>query len=174
MAITVAVTDDIPALVQLINSAYRGEVSTNGWTTEAHLIAGSERIDDIGLHDLMQQPTAVILKHTNTNGIINGSVYLNVEAGKLYLGLLCVTPFEQAQGVGKQLLAAAEAYALNIGVSVIFMSVIPQRTELVAWYNRHGYSVTGLTKPFTGPERFGKPTTPIEFIILEKQLVETE
>ncbi len=170
MPVTIAATADISYLVQLINSAYRGEVSTKGWTTEAHLLEGEERIDEPGLQQLMLLPTSVFLKYTNADGIISGSVYLNQEGEKIYLGLLCVSPFEQANGIGKQLLQAAEAYALNIGATAIFMSVIPLRTELVAWYNRHGYTDTGATKAFTGEERFGKPTQPFEFIILEKQI----
>ena len=36
----VASAADAPALVDLINSAYRGESSKAGWTTEADLLGG--------------------------------------------------------------------------------------------------------------------------------------
>ena len=41
--IKIAIQADIPSIVALLNSAYRGESSMKGWTTEAHLIGGNVR-----------------------------------------------------------------------------------------------------------------------------------
>ena len=35
-----ALLSDVPQLVSLVNSAYRGDESRAGWTTEAELLAG--------------------------------------------------------------------------------------------------------------------------------------
>jgi hypothetical protein len=51
------------------------------------------------------------------------------------------------------------------------MSVISARHELIDWYERKGYRKTGETKPFPVDDRFGIPTQPLEFVILEKYLL---
>ncbi|MEO7213564.1 GNAT family N-acetyltransferase [Mucilaginibacter sp.] len=165
--ITKATTTDIPELTALINSAYRGETSLKGWTTEGHMIDGQR----IGPDDLMEQmtdPEAVILKHTDDNGAITGCVYLKKQNEKIYLGTLTVSPLLQAQGVGRKLLAAGEEYAREIGIHTIVMTVITVRTELLAWYERRGYQKTGEIVPLDIPERFGVLKQPLDMFKLEK------
>jgi ribosomal protein S18 acetylase RimI-like enzyme len=167
--VTAASEKDIPALNILINSAYRGEGSKQGWTTEADLLGGI-RTDEASLRKLMQQPNAVILKYEEDNKI-PGCVYLKQEDNKIYLGMLTVAPQLQNKGIGKILLAAAEDEARKRNCIAIFMSVISVRTELIDWYKKRGYYDTGKTKPF--PENdptFGIPKQPLEFIILEKDM----
>jgi di/tripeptidase len=53
---------DVPELNALVNSAYRGDSSKQGWTTEADLLGGI-RTDEDGLSELMQQPGSFILKY---------------------------------------------------------------------------------------------------------------
>lgn len=160
---------DIPALNILINSAYRGEGSKQGWTTEADLLGGI-RTDGAALKELMQQPNAVILKYEEENKIL-GCVYLKQEDNKIYLGMLTVAPQLQNKGIGKILLAASEDEARKRNCIAIFMSVISIRTELINWYKKHGYYNTGKTKPFPKDDpRFGIPKQPLEFIILEKDM----
>ncbi len=77
---------DIPELVQLINSAYRGESSKKGWTTEAHLLDGDLRTDEETLKQLIDS-SGSFLKYTEEN-IIMGCVYLQKQNEKLYLGML--------------------------------------------------------------------------------------
>ncbi len=160
---------DIPVLNILINSAYRGEGSKQGWTTEADLLGGI-RTDEASLKELMQQPNAVILKYEEENKIL-GCVYLKQEDNKIYLGMLTVAPQLQNKGIGKILLAAAEEEARKRNCIAIFMSVISIRTELINWYKKRGYYDTGKTKPFPENDpRFGIPKQPLEFIILEKDI----
>jgi ribosomal protein S18 acetylase RimI-like enzyme len=169
MSITTATIYDIPALVPLINSAYRGDASKKGWTTEANLLEGELRTDIPALTNLLSNPEASMLKYTAGDGSITGCVYLEKMERGLYLGMLTVSPLQQAGGIGKQLLAAA-AYGKEKNYSCIFMNVISIRYELVAWYERHGYHKTGETKPLPGDNRFGTPTQPLEFIIMERVL----
>jgi ribosomal protein S18 acetylase RimI-like enzyme len=170
MAIAQAKTEDIPALVKLLNSAYRGDDSKKGWTTEAHLLAGDLRTDAANLNELMQAPGAVFLKYVNKEDSLGGCVFLQKKAHRLYLGMLSVSPWMQAQGIGKQLMAAAEEYAKDRQCTSIFMKVISVRDELIAWYERKGYSRTGKTEPFPTDKKFGVPTQELEFIILEKKI----
>ena len=164
-----ALESDIPALNMLVNSAYRGESSKAGWTTEADLLGGI-RTDEAGLKALMQAPGAFILKYFENDSIL-GCVYLKEEDHKLYLGMLTVAPTLQNKGIGKMLLAAAEEEAHKRNCTAIFMSVISIRTELIHWYKKHGYYDTGITKPFPANDpSFGIPKQPLVFIVLEKKL----
>jgi ribosomal protein S18 acetylase RimI-like enzyme len=169
MSITPTTLTDVPELVTLINSAYRGETSKKGWTTEANLIDG-QRIDVDSLTAQISDPEAVILKNTNNEGQITGCVYLQKRGDKLYLGMLTVSPALQTNGLGKQLLQAAEVYAQNIHISAIIMTVITTRTELINWYERRGYSKTGEVIPLVIPLQFGTVKQPLEMFWLEKVL----
>ena len=165
-----ATIEDIPFLVSLINSAYRGEASKKGWTTEADLLEGELRTDIPTLTDIINKPGAAILKYVGEDGNIQGCVYLQQMERGLYLGMLTVSPVLQATGIGKKLLAAAEAFAKSANCPVIFMNVISVRPELIAWYERHGYYDSGERKPLPDDNRFGTPTQPLEFIIMEKKM----
>ena len=166
--ITPATPADIPALNQLVNSAYRGDSSRKGWTTEADLLGGI-RTDEAGLQAMLDHSDTTILTYKTDNQLI-GCVYLEKKADAMYLGMLTVSPELQAAGIGRTLLEAAENRARVQHCRVITMTVIPQRTELLAWYERRGYQPTGETHPFPTDPRFGLPKEPLSFIVLEKVL----
>ena len=100
MPVVIATPEDINDLLTLINSAYRGEASKQGWTTEAHLLIGDKRTDADSLMHMMQTPGTVFLKYINDGSIIEGSVFLHKKENKLYLGMLSVNPALQAKGIG--------------------------------------------------------------------------
>jgi len=167
--ITKATLQDIPALNILINSAYRGETSKKGWTTEANLLEG-KRTNEEELTETILNPKNTILKYTE-NGQIIGSVLLVEKEHQLYLGMLTVSPELQNSGIGKKLLAEAENHAKSLGLSSIVMTVISVREELIAWYKRHGYVDTGEREAF--PESGIHVTVsevPLEFIYLVKKI----
>ena len=166
--ITPATPADISALDQLVNSAYRGDSSRKGWTTEADLLGGI-RTDEAGLQAMLDKPDATILTY-KTDGQLVGCVYLERKGDDLYLGMLTVAPELQTAGIGRTLLEAAENQARAQQCRVITMTVIPQRTELLAWYERRGYHPTGETQPFPDDPRFGLPKVPLSFIVMEKVL----
>ena len=165
-----ATIEDIPQLVALLNSAYRGESSKQGWTTEADLIAGEQRTDIATVKEVMDQPGSIILKYTNEEGEIIGTVNLQQHKRGLYLGMFAVSPVLQGGGIGKQLLKAADEYAKEVSVATIYMSVVSVRKELIDWYKRHGYAETGERKPFVEDEITGKHLQKLEFITLEKNI----
>ena len=162
-----AVAEDISSLNTLINSAYRGEFSKKGWTTEAHLLEGS-RTTEVELLGIIQDASHTILKYSD-NGKIIGCVLLKVKANELYLGMLTVSPDLQNSGIGKKLLRQAEVFAVEMQLPKIVMTVITVRVELIAWYKRNGYVDTGAREPFPVSDVFN-PTTkePLEFMVLEK------
>ncbi|MBK6930885.1 MAG: GNAT family N-acetyltransferase [Saprospirales bacterium] len=170
MLLSIAAPADIQEMLRLINRAYRGEPSRAGWTTEADYLAGDIRSDPDDLAEHMNRPAAVFLKVDDGTGAIAGCVFLEKHAARLYLGMLSVWPEMQNRGIGKLLLDGAEAQARAFGCSSIYMQVISLRTELLEWYERHGYSPTGERKPFVSPLKFGVPQVPLEFVILEKML----
>jgi ribosomal protein S18 acetylase RimI-like enzyme len=160
---------DAPALTALINQAYRGPATAQGWTTEAHLLDGP-RISEA--HVLgMAQPApgshATLLKYQPASAAILGCVYLKPEGKNLYLSTLAVASEVQGQGVGHQLLAAAEDYARQHGCTRIRISVLSARPELLAWYERHGYERTGTSEPFPATTEFGRPRQPLVLLGLE-------
>ena len=163
-----ATLDDIPALDRLVNSAYRGDSSRKGWTTEADLLDGI-RTSEASLREMLANTNAAILKYVLDEQLI-GCVYLEQQGDVLYLGMLTVDPEAQAGGIGRQLLEAAETYARDHHCHALRMTVIPQRHELLAWYERRGYQRTGKTEPFPNDPRFGNPRMPLSFIELKKEL----
>ncbi|MDB5060376.1 MAG: family acetyltransferase [Mucilaginibacter sp.] len=169
MSIIPATLTDVPELTTLINSSYRGESSKKGWTTEANLIDG-QRIDNESLTEQMEDPNAVVLKNIDETGKITGCVYLQKRGDKLYLGMLTVSPLLQTNGLGRQLLQAAEDYARSINYHTITMTVITTRTELVSWYERRGYQKNGEVIPLVIPEKFGILKQPLNMFKLEKEV----
>ena len=167
--ILTATIADIPQLLQLINSAYRGEEAKKGWTHEADLFDGAIRTDETSLKQLIEKPGAVILKYEQDKKI-TGCVFLEKKGERLYLGLLSVSPEIQAKGIGKKLLKSADEYAKKNNCSAIEMTVISVRRELIEWYERNGYQKTSRRAPFPSDKKSGIPRQQLEFVYLEKNV----
>jgi ribosomal protein S18 acetylase RimI-like enzyme len=165
-----ATVADITAIKNLLNNAYRGEESKQGWTTEAELIAGDTRTDEAMIEQVIEQSASVFLIYKGKQQKIIGCVNLQQHDNKLYLGMFSVSPQLQGGGIGKKLLQAAEEYGRHLQMKAIYMSVISLRTELINWYMRHGYADTGEKKPFVEDSITGKHLKPLEFMILEKPI----
>jgi ribosomal protein S18 acetylase RimI-like enzyme len=116
----------------------------------------------------MAQPSAVVFSFVS-DGVLLGCVYLKKEAEALYLGMLTVSPLDQDKGIGKQLLRHAEEYARDHHCERIYMRVIENRAELIGWYQRHGYRLTGRRMPYPG-DSLSIPRQEIGFAELEKRL----
>ncbi len=158
---------DIPKLKALINSAYIGESSEKGWTTEASILRGI-RIDEPELIAVMSTPNATIFKYQPENEIL-GCVLLEEKVGTLYLGMFCVNPELQNRGIGKKILQFATDFAISKSLPRIVMTVISIRSELIAWYKRHGYEDLGKREPFPdGYEQDILGNDQLEFVVLEK------
>lgn len=160
---------DIPRIVALLNGSYRGEASRKGWTTEADLIAGDIRTNEADVTSVMNEEGSFFLCYQNEEAQLIGCVNLKIQGKRLYLGMFSVVPEQQGNGIGGQLLQAAEEQALQAGCDTIYMYVISVRRELIDWYQRKGFHDTGTRVPFE--ENFtGKHLQQLEFAILEKVL----
>ncbi|MFV8377047.1 GNAT family N-acetyltransferase [Flavobacterium sp. LB1P71] len=167
--ITKATVEDVCLLNTLINSAYRGESSKKGWTTEANILEGL-RTTEKELIETIHDPKNTILKYTEDEQII-GCVLLMEKTQQLYLGMLTVSPKLQNSGVGKKLLQQAAIHASGLGLPKIVMTVISVREELITWYKRNGYEDTGAREPFpTSDVHIPITEEPLEFIVLEKKV----
>ncbi|HTH54909.1 MAG TPA: GNAT family N-acetyltransferase [Cyclobacteriaceae bacterium] len=167
--ISKATPEDIPALNKLVNSAYRGDSSRKGWTTEADLLDGT-RTDENAIRSFFEEPNATILKYVD-DGKIVGCVRLEKNGSQLYLGMFAVDPTVQNKGIGRKILVGAEVEASKQNCKSIEMTVISERKELIAWYQRNGYEQVGGKIPmvFDNPSG-GIPKKDLYFITLEKFL----
>jgi ribosomal protein S18 acetylase RimI-like enzyme len=167
-----ATAEDVPALVALIESAYRGDDSRAGWTTEADILEG-QRTDPAGVLAVIEKPDSRLVA-VEADGEIVACCQLEHRGEHAYFGMFAVRPKMQGSGLGKIIIAEAERFARDEwGVAEMHMTVISVREDLIAWYVRRGYRRTGQTSPFPyGDERFGVPTRDdLEFELLTKKLV---
>lgn len=167
---------DVPAIVALVESAYRGDASRAGWTTEADMLDG-QRVDPVGVGEIVAKAGGCILLAQEAAGShdlgLLACCHLERQGESCYFGMFSVRPTLQGGGLGKLMLAEAERIArAEWGSTRMEMTVISIRDELVAWYERRGYRRTGRFKPFPyGDERFGIPKRDdLRFELLEKRL----
>lgn len=155
-----------------MNSAYRGETSRQGWTTEADYIEGQRTDAGTLAHDLEAKPDARLLLLRDAGALV-ATVWLEPAGeGAWYLGMLTVRPDLQAGGVGRRLLAGAEDWVRGRGGVRVRMTVVSIRDTLIAWYQRRGYRLTGERRPFPyGEASIGQPLRgDLEFVVMEKAL----
>ena len=153
----VATAADGPALLDLVQSAYRGEASRAGWTTEADLLDGTRTNGDLLDADLAD-PATTFLVAEDANGLLACCAVTGRAGGAAYFGTCAVRPRAQGSGIGTRMLAAAAEHARVAGATRLEMTVLAQRSDLLAWYARRGYQATGQTRPFPyGDERYGTP-----------------
>ncbi|WP_024285765.1 N-acetyltransferase [Cellulomonas sp. KRMCY2] len=183
VAVRAATVDDAAAVAALVHSAYRAEESRSGWTTEADLLGG-QRVDAAMVRDLLGRSGSVVLlaRHAETPGLQGRAVdgpdgavadepdgapsapilaccHLERRESGAYLGMLAVRPGLQGRGIGRTVLDAAQSWAdVTWGGSELEITVLAQRPELIAWYERRGFVLTGERYDFPyGDERYGVP-----------------
>ena len=172
-----ATETDVETIVALTESAYRGDASRAGWTTEADLLDG-QRTDVQEVAELVARPGSLILLAEAadggraTPGLLAGC-HLEKRGSDAYFGMFSVQPSAQGSGTGRALLAEAERIAReDWHCRAMRMTVIDVRSELIAWYERRGYRRTGELDEFPyGDERFGIPLRDdLRFEVLSKNL----
>lgn len=154
----IADIQDVPQILELVQSAYRGEISRHGWTTEADLLDGG-RTFVAEVSDIIRAIDNKIIL-LEVAGQLRASVHIKKQAqGLAYLGMFAVSPRQQNQGLGKRLLQYVENLAVrDWQCQQMEMTVIHQRRELIDWYQRRGYRLSGEQRPFPyGDERYGIP-----------------
>jgi ribosomal protein S18 acetylase RimI-like enzyme len=172
--LTKAEDTDVPAIVLLLNRAYRGSGAAAGWNSEAGYIAGDRTTAALLRAELVAHPDALLLKWLDpASGQLTGCVWLEpLGAGQWYMGSLATDPDRQNAGAGRLLLAAAEQFVREQDGNAIRITVVNVRDTLIAWYERRGYTLNGETEAFPYEDhRFGTPLRDdLSFVVMEKDL----
>lgn len=171
LAFRAASSSDVPDVVDLVESAYRGDSSRAGWTTEADLLDG-QRTDKEAVAALIERPGSIVLLGESGDALV-ACCHLEPRPGSIaYFGMFAVRPDQQGGGIGRSVMTEARRIATGWGCRQMRMTVISQRGDLIAWYERMGYERTGETEPFPyGDERFGRPRRDdLEFVVLAREL----
>jgi GNAT superfamily N-acetyltransferase len=161
----------VASVVALVESAYRGDSSRQGWTTEADLLDG-QRTDAAAVAELLQRPSSIVLLAT-VDGETVACCHLEMRTpSTAYFGMFAVRPSLQGQGTGRAVLEESVRIALSWGCRLMEMTVIRQREDVIAWYARRGFVPTGQKKAFPyGDERAGVPKRDdLEFVVLSRRL----
>lgn len=158
---------DIPAITKVVNSAYQGDPGSKSWTSEGHIVTGQRTTEEI-VDSLLQQSSITMLKCTDEQQNIVGSVLLEKKKDSLYLGMLSVDPQLQTSGIGKLLMHHAEIFARENQYNTITITVIDIRHELIDWYKRRGFKPTGNMQPFSNQTSFA--LAEFSFMELKKEL----
>ena len=168
--------DEVPAIVALMNRAYRSSGPSN-WSTETKYLAGDRTTNEALRADLAAKPAASLLKWVEEGtDQLTGCVWLEpLNVDTWYLGSLAIDPDRQRGGLGRVMLSAAELWVRERGGKRVQMTVVNVRDALIAWYLRRGYHRTGDTAPFPyGDDCFGAPLRDdLCFVVLEKDLGST-
>jgi ribosomal protein S18 acetylase RimI-like enzyme len=170
-----AAPDDVDSLVRLIRSAYRGESSRQGWTSEADLVGG-DRINAEQVLAMINGSNSIMLVFDEESSII-ACCHVEDRGNRLaYFGTFAVAPTAQGVGLGRRVMAEAERSAfLTFGSAVLELAVLAQQEKLIAWYERLGFLGSGETRPFPADPEFARPLRDdLYFVILSKNLAELE
>lgn len=185
---------DAPALVALIERAYRGEDTAGRWNSEAHLLKGPRTSDDeistlIEREDsrfliaeldgriagccLVQGLSDPARNWSSADGPADSDLATSSigDVNAAYFGMFAIDPAIHGGGLGKQIIAEAERRAQDLwGANQMVMTVINLRTELIEWYQRRGYRLTGATLPFPFSDTTGETTRDFHLAEMRKDL----
>lgn len=141
-----AIQSDTPVLFSLINSAYRGDSARSGWTNEADLVGGL-RVTEEEISSIISTPDQSFLLALYGEEIV-GCVHLKFILGEVQINMLTIHPEKQNQKIGASLFSEIERLARLSAKSAMTLSVIHVRKELIAYYERKGFVLTGQSEPF--------------------------
>lgn len=149
-----ATEQHIADIVELVNFSYRKK-GHQGWTSEA-LIVDGDRINADQVRELNRFDSTILLLFQEER--LAGCVHVQKCEKAGYIGMLTTHPEFQNQGIGKQLLQAAEHYLIEkYSVHCFKMSVLSARTELLAFYQRRGYQLTTQVEDYPIHANVGQP-----------------
>lgn len=162
---------DTAPLIELIRSAYRGEASREGWTSEADLVSG-DRISCEHVRAMISKPGSMMLVVDDGNGVVACCQLQDCGQGLAYFGTFAVAPSAQGAGLGRRLITEAERQAARVfGSARLEMTVLAQQELLIAWYERLGFRRTGEIRPFPADQRYARPLQDgLYFAVLAKNL----
>jgi GNAT superfamily N-acetyltransferase len=146
---------DAEEIAALVNRAYRPGEDGRGWTSERGLVGGM-RTSPEQVRALAGARSAILVMRCAA--AICACVHVEAHGELAHIGMLATEPGAQAQGIGKLMLAAAEAFAASEFDAAAFrMSVLSGRDALLAFYLRRGYRASGTTTEFPLDAGVGRP-----------------
>jgi ribosomal protein S18 acetylase RimI-like enzyme len=171
---------DTPVLVALIERAYRGPETAGSWVSEAHLLKGP-RTSNAEISELIAQPDSRFLVAERSGRIVGCCLVQrlgttectsgDIGKGSAYFGMFAIDPTDHSTGIGKQILAEAERRVRDLWrSSAMVMTVINLREQLIGYYQRRGYALTGATMPFPFSETSGEVTRDFHLVEMKKNL----
>ncbi len=167
---------DAPALVDLIERAYRSPETEGSWASEAHLLKGPRT----SLHEVLgliarEDSRFLIAEQAGKLAgccLLQGLSQPGQPVNASYFGMFALDPRAQGGGLGKQIIAEAERRIRDLwGANEMVMTVINVRAELIAWYERRGYRLTGTTLPFPFSEATGETTRDFHLVEMRKRVL---
>lgn len=162
--IELAEISDSLAIAALVNKAYRPAPETGGWTHESALVAG-DRTSSQQVESLFGSGSLVLVMRRENE--IVACVHVECVGHDCWIGMLATLPAQQTVGVGKKVLMAAEAIAMeHFAPKRLMMSVLSSRPELLSFYQRRGYQLTGQVNDYPREASVGTP------LLTELQLLE--
>ena len=169
--------NDFAELMLIINSAYRDQ-HLNSWTNESRIVSG-DRIQSKQLRTLINQQTDISNTHffvaeldLGDDTKIIGCIQIDFIETDAEIGTFCIAPNWQNNGFGQQLLKLAEEYAYSVQPKLknYSMWVLNIRRELIDFYIRKGYQITGIESEYPLEANVGKPLIDLKLIQLVKPL----
>jgi ribosomal protein S18 acetylase RimI-like enzyme len=158
---------DAPAVRALIESGYRGDSARKGWSNEADLLEG-DRTTPEEVAAMIAAPEKRVLLAEEDGTLVGTVTVTDLGSARAYMGLLCIDPERQAGGLGRTLVREVERLAADVfGATVMELIVVDVREELIAWYERRGYTRTGELRPFPLPL-----DVPYKMVVLERPLAQ--
>lgn len=181
-----ATPDDAGVITDLIERAYRGPATAGQWDSESHLLTGPRTSTSEIRGLLLRDDSRFVL--AEQDGRIAGCALIQANgaapqaknpcsppmaANSAYFGMFAIDPGIRSAGLGKLVLAAAEARARELwSVRSMVMTVINVREQLIGWYQRRGYQLTGARLPFPFTETSGETTRDFDLVEMRKDLPE--
>ena len=158
---------DLDAISALIERAYRGDDAKVGWTHEADLLDGT-RLAPGEIEAVLVDPACRFLLAHDPELV--ACALLRREGDAAYFGMFAVDPRRQSGGIGSRVLEAAEDAARRLwSARALRMTVISLREELIAFYERRGYRLTGARERFPFEQTIPRRTD-FDFVELSKEL----
>jgi predicted N-acetyltransferase YhbS len=152
--VRIATAADAAKITDVINDAFR---------IAEKFFVDAERISEAEVRESLAKGDFLLAE---TDGKLNGCVYVEMRGTRSYLGLLSVDPACQQSGLGSLLMEEAEHYCRTRGSRFMDILIVHVREDLPAFYKKRGYSENG-TSQFP-PDVETK--VPVHFINMSKPL----
>lgn len=154
----------------LIREAKPGEAETiTGIINRAYEVESffkiGDRTDVDEIRRFMTHDTFLVAE---SGGQLIGTVRVSQHGREGHFGMLSVEQSLKGRGLGRKLVAAAEAWAIERGCDEMTLEVVNLRTELFPWYEKLGYSLCGTQPwPEDSKERISQPA---HFVLMRRDL----